>query len=144
MSKSFGVSNGVNVIQKSNKNKDVQRMNFGPNDCPEEQQNTRYDKINSTIQKRRVFTKKELQQKLNEKNINAKGTLAALQATCQNHGIPIEEVNCKGVGRKTKGDVTSPVGTWVHQHSTRRKKSIQYLLIKTNLVTDALTQALQS
>jgi hypothetical protein len=97
MSKSFGVSNGVNVIQKSNKNKDVQRMNFGPNDCPEEQQNTRYDKINSTIQKRRVFTKKELQQKLNEKNINAKGTLAALQATCQNHGIPIEEVNCKVV-----------------------------------------------
>jgi hypothetical protein len=41
--------------------------------------------------------KKELQQKLNEKNRNVKGTLAALQATYQNHGIPIEEMNCKVV-----------------------------------------------
>jgi hypothetical protein len=63
-------------------------MNFGPNDpgpfwmTPEEQQNTRNDITDNTIQKRRVFTKKELQQRLTERNINVKGTLAALQAVC--------------------------------------------------------------
>ena len=67
---------------------DVQKMNFGPNDpgpfwmTPEEQQNTRNDITDNTIQKRRVFTKKELQQRLTKRNINVKGTLAAQSSGC--------------------------------------------------------------
>jgi hypothetical protein len=44
-----------------------------------------------------VFTKKEKQQRLSKNHINIKGTLAALQAACQNNGIPTEEENYKVV-----------------------------------------------
>ena len=58
---------------------------------PEEKESARHDITDAAKKKIRKYTKKELEQKLLEKNISTKGNLSVLQAACQNNGIPVEE-----------------------------------------------------
>jgi hypothetical protein len=76
---------------------DIQKMNFTPDDSgpfwmtPEEKEIARHDITDAAKKKIRKYTKKELEQKLLEKNISTKRKLSVLQAACQNNGIPVEE-----------------------------------------------------
>jgi tRNA G18 (ribose-2'-O)-methylase SpoU len=56
---------------------------------------TRKDVIVSGTQKKRKYTKEELQQMLLAKGLTMKGRLKDLQAAAQLNGIPIEEVKEK-------------------------------------------------
>ena len=90
----------------------MQRMTFEPTDDgpfwmdAATREKTRKDVIVSGTQKKRKYTKEELQQMLLAKGLTMKGRLKDLQAAAQLNGIPIEEVK----GKKMKDGKTKQKG----------------------------------